>query len=337
MSPRRMATLLTVAALSLAACASPGPTDPTDSGTTATEEGSTAAPLTVGLTYIPDIQFAPFYVAAASGYFEDEGLDVTLRHHGASESLFGALAAGEEDVVNAGADEMLQAFAGTVPVVTFGVIYHEYPVVVIVPEASEMTSVADLAGHRVGLPGPYGENWFALLAIMKDAGLTEADLTIEHIGFTQQAALVSNQVDAVVGFSNNDFVTFQGAGIPVRILDAPELPLVGISVGALSATVETRGDDLAALNRALGRAMEDILADPSAAVDLVFETVDELAVAGDKEAALRTLTATMELYDGGSLAPDVDAWPVMYEFMVSAGLAEPDADPLAAVDGTLAP
>lgn len=345
MSIRRYTTaLLGGAALALAACGGPAPAPTPPAPGTAAESASEGAspagelvPLTVGLTYIPDIQFAPFYVAAANGYFAEEGLDVTLRHHGATESLFGALAAGEEDVVNAGADEMLQAFAGEVPVVTFGVMYHSYPVVVIVPDDSEMTTTADLAGHRVGLPGPFGENWFALLAILQAEGLTEADVTIEHLGYTQQAALVSGQVDAVVGFANNDLVTFEGAGIPVRTLEAPELPLVGISVGALTSTVEERGEDLAGLNRALSRAMEDILADPQAAVDLSFETVDELAVAGDPEAALRTLTATAELYDGGSLTPDAEAWPAMYDFMVGAGLAEPGADPSAAVDATLAP
>lgn len=330
----RRFTIAGLAALALALGACGSESEP--GGTTESTEAA-LAPLTVGLTYIPDIQFAPFYVASASGYFEEEGLDVTLRHHGASESLFGALAAGEEDVVNAGADEMLQAYAGEVPVVTFGVMYHSYPVIVIVPEDSDMQTTADLAGHSVGLPGPFGENWFALLAIMQAEGLTEADVAIEHIGYTQQAALVSDQVDAVVGFANNDLVTFQGAGIPVRVLEQPELPLVGISLGALEGTVEERSEDLAALNRALGRAMEDIIADPEAAVDLSFETMDELAVAGDKEASLRTLTATLELYDGGSLTPDAAAWPEMYEFLVNAGLAEEGADPAAAVDDTLAP
>lgn len=338
MKVRRLAAaVLAPLALALAACGgTPAPgTSATDSpGTSA--PGGDLAPLTVGLTYIPDIQFAPFYVAEASGYFEDEGLDVTLRHHGASESLFGALAAGEEDVVNAGADEMLQAYAGGVPVVTFGTMYHSYPVVVIVPEDSAMTTTADLAGHTVGLPGPFGENWFALLAILKAEGLTEQDVTIEHIGYTQQAALVSGQVEAVVGFSNNDLVTFEGAGIPVRVLDAPELPLVGISVGALDDTVAERGEDLAGLNRALARAMDDIIADPAAAVDLAFETVDELAVAGDRDASLRTLTATVELYEGGSLAVDAGQWPPMYEFLVGAGLADEGTDPAAAVDASLA-
>ena len=324
-------------ALSLAACSGGGETATT---ITAPEPSETQAmepvELTVGLTYIPNIQFAPFYVAAELGYFSDEGLAVTLRHHGASESLFGALASGEEDVVNAGADEMLQAYAADVPVVTTGVMYQEYPVVLIVPEDSPIESLADMEGQSIGLPGPYGENWFWLLAAIDEAGLAEEDVAIEFIGYTQQAALMGGTVDGVVGFANNDVLNFGRSGVEVRSLTA-DVPLVGISVGALEETVETRGEDLAALNRALARAMEFILADPAAAVDASFDYIPELTGAGAYEATLETLEATMALYGDTPLAVEAELWPSMYEFMVSRGLAEPGTDPSRAVTTALVP
>src|SRR5690625_3300075 len=41
--------------------------------------------LTLGLTYVPNVQFAPFYLAEQNGYFADAGVNVTLRHHGESD------------------------------------------------------------------------------------------------------------------------------------------------------------------------------------------------------------------------------------------------------------
>lgn len=330
-------------ALSLGACGgggetvttiSPQETQPEATATTTPEPER--VPLTVGLTYIPNIQFAPFYVAAELGYFADEGLDVTLRHHGASESLFGALASGEEDVVNAGADEMLQAYAADVPVVTTGIMYQEYPVLLIVPEDSEIETLADMEGRRIGLPGPYGENWFWLLAAIEEAGLAESDVQIEYIGYTQQAALMGGTVDGVVGFSNNDVLNFARNGVEVRTLTA-DVPLVGISVGALEETVEERGEDLAALNRALRRAMESIRSDPAAAVEASFDYIPELTGATEYDAQLQTLEATMALYGEEPLAVDAELWPPMYEFMVSRGLAEPGTDPSQAVTTALVP
>lgn len=353
------ATAAVLGALLLTACAGGGgagtagtaPADggTTNGGTTSTapaDGGATGAaptgaatgvpttsnePVIIGLTYVADIQFAPFYVAEASGYFEDEGVDVTLRHHGAQESLFGAIMAGEETVIVSGSDEMLQAHSGGVELVTTGVLYQEYPAVLIVPEDSEIQEVADIRGRNVGLPGPFGENWFALLAWMDREDLTEDDLTISSIGFTQQAALMAGNVDAVVGFSNNDLVQFQLAGFPVRAIDSGELPLVGIGIGAMRETVDTRAADLAAVNRAVARALADIIADPEAAVALSIENQPDLAVTTDAERALTTLEATVPLYGDGSLAVDAELWPEMYAFMVEAGLAEEGIDPSQAV------
>ena len=36
--------------------------------------------ITIGLTYTPNIQFAPFYVAEELGYFEDAGVNLSLIH-----------------------------------------------------------------------------------------------------------------------------------------------------------------------------------------------------------------------------------------------------------------
>src|SRR5699024_3045408 len=77
--------------LALAACAAD---DPDQDETTAD-----LPQLTLGLTYVPNVQFAPFYLAEQKGYFTDAGVDVTLRHHGESEDLFGALRSGTEDLV----------------------------------------------------------------------------------------------------------------------------------------------------------------------------------------------------------------------------------------------
>ena len=50
--------------------------------------------VTIGLTFVPNIQFAPFYVALEKGYYEDAGLWVELNHHAAGADQFGALVAG---------------------------------------------------------------------------------------------------------------------------------------------------------------------------------------------------------------------------------------------------
>lgn len=286
-------------------------------GTPAPSAG--AAKVTVGLTYTPDIQFSPFYVAAEKGYFRDAGLDVTLRHHGASEQLFGALTAGEEHIVYAGGDEMMQARSQGVPLINFATYYQDYPVVLTVPQDSPIQTAADLRGRSVGVPGPYGETWFGLLALLGQAGLTEQDVQVKHIGYTQQAALTTKQVDAVMGYVNNDAVRLQAAGVAVRTLPiSPERPpLVGIGLGTTETLLASRKEDFRKVHQAVAKAIADIVADPAAAVDLSTKYVPGLTAAPQKESALATLKATIPLFGqpGSYGRQDAGTWTAMAGFM----------------------
>lgn len=322
------AVAATAAAVTLSACA------PAASGDQ----------LTIGLTYTPNIQFAPIYVAEELGYFDDAGVSVELRHHGESEALFGALEGGSEDLVYAAGDEILQGAAGGVPVTAVGTLYTEYPAVLIVPADSAIKSAADLAGHSVGIPGPYGETWFALQALLRDAGLDSDQVQIEHIGYTQQAALTSGKVDAVMGFQNNDAVQFEAADFKVRTIaavdqDAPQL--VGPAIGASHSAIESRGDDVTAALTAIQRGVEYTLEHPEEAVDIAANYIPTLSTEDARQDALATLRATNELMQPVAGQPllhnDADSWERMCEFMPEAKLISGEVDCAATYSNDLLP
>ena len=120
-SRRQAVSLLGLAAggVALGACSSG----------TASKSKTGAQPLTIGLTYTPNIQFAPFYLAQANKQYADS---VKLRHHGAQEGLFDALSAGSEDLVIAGADEAAVACSNGSNLVVVGGYYHSYAVCIMV-------------------------------------------------------------------------------------------------------------------------------------------------------------------------------------------------------------
>lgn len=288
---RRRTVLMAAAVTPLLALAGCG----TDNS--AVEDSSTDLPgVTLGLTYVPNVQFAPFYLAEQQGYFADAGVDVQLRHHGESEDLFGALSAGTEDVVVAGGDEIMQARANDVSVVDIATLYTTYPVALIVPADSPIEDTDDLAGYTIGVPGPFGETYFGLLAMLRAADLKQEDVDIEYIGFTQQDALSSEHVDAVMGFSNNDVPQFAAAGIEVRGISLGEVPLVGIGLGTSDELLADQPEALAGVIEAVGRAVQDIVADPSAGVDAAIAQMPG-TVSDDQRAVMNaTMTATVPLY-----------------------------------------
>src|SRR5579862_9538093 len=80
----------------LAACGGTAPATSPSGSTTLTS-------MNIGLGYIPDIQFAPFYVAVNKGYYKAAGLNVTL-DHGVVTDLIGEMVAGKATFVFAGGD-----------------------------------------------------------------------------------------------------------------------------------------------------------------------------------------------------------------------------------------
>lgn len=310
-----------IAALAIAGLALAGCSKSDDAG----DKTSADLPeVTVGLTYIPDVQFAPFYAAEDAGYFAEEGVKVNIRHHGSQESLFGALQSGDEDVVFAGGDEMMVARSTGIDVVNWATMYQDYPVQLIVLEDSAIQTAADIRGKKIGLPGPYGENYYALLAMLKENDLTDKDVSIEYIGYTQAAALKAGDVDAIIGFVNSDFVAMRHSGMKVRTVMPSDkvLPLIGVGLGSLQdkMDVETYAKILRAVEKGVDRASSD----PDFALEATKKRVPSMEDKAVWDSAQATLTETLKYYSLGDTfgQQDEPTWSDMSDFLLSMGILE---------------
>lgn len=326
---RVLTALTTILMLLLGGCGNPPAAAPSSPPT---REPASA---TIGLTYIPNVQFAPFYVADQRGYFAEAGVQATLRHHGANEGLFTALASGQEHFVVAGGDELVQARSQGLDLVAIAAYYRRYPIVLIVPAGSSIATAADLKGRSVGVPGRYGESWFGLQVLLNSAGLAESDVRITEIGYTQQAALTAGKVDALMGFSNNERVQFERAGVPTRTISltpSGDVPLVSISLITTRAYLDAHPTTATAVADAMVRGIRTAVDDPDAALHATAKEVPSLGDdASDKEAAAATLTATAALWTdaSGQVSGKLDPsrWAAMTAFMKAQGLIATDVDP----------
>ena len=309
-------------------------------GSNAGQSGSSAtgdADVTIGLTYIPNVQFAPVYVADAQGVYNDAGVTATVRHHGSDEGLFTALLAGQEDVVIASGDEAVVAASQGLDLVSIGQYYASYPGTVIVPADSPIATLADLKGKTIGIPGEYGSSYYATLAAIKAGGLQTSDVTISSIGYTQQAALAAGQVDAVVGFTNNDAVQMRLSGLDIREipLDDGSTPLVAASIVTTREWAQSHPDAARAVVSATTEAMNAIAADPQVALDATAQWDTTLTDETSLSAANAVLAATVPLWLGDDAradgVQDLATWSSMVSFLSSIGVLEGDVDPSAIV------
>lgn len=336
MTPRRLAVVLTALATAslLAACnptssttdgsasatasATPTPTPSQESTAAESSEPAEDGSLTVGLTYVPDVQFAPFYVAQSAGYYEEAGLEVELRHHGASEALFGAIEDGTEDIVVASGDEVLAQRAQGSTLTQVATLFESSPVALITPQESDISSITDLTGQAIGVPGEYGSTYLGLLMLLQEAGMTTEDITVQSIGYTQTSALLTGQLPAVMGFVNGDAIRIDEGTLPVSTI-MPE-GLVGPGIATMDETLESDAEAIEAFLTATFRGVADVIADPAGAVETSSEYIPGMT-AQAKEEALAVLEATIPLLSATG-DNDPQTWQAMGEAMVAAGLIE---------------
>jgi NitT/TauT family transport system substrate-binding protein len=254
-----------------------------------------STPLTVGLGYIPSVQFAQFYLAEEAGYYEEAGLDVTFQNK-IDPELITLLAQGAVDIGMADGTSLIPAVSQGIPVVYGATIYARDPNVVFSLAGAGIESAADLAGKSIGIPGRFGSSWVALQALLQAAGLSPEDVEIvTYPDFGQSVAVAQGQVDAATGFVTNEPVQLRLQGLDVNVLnvyDVARLPGPGLVVGRQ--TLEAKGEALRAFTAATVRGMEDITADPQLGLEATFARVPELA--GDPETQMAVLQATIEAW-----------------------------------------
>lgn len=288
---------------------------------TSVEIGRGGEEVTIGLTYVPNVQFAPVYVAASDEIFRAAGIGAVIRHHGTDEGLFTALASGEEDVVVASGDEVLQGRAAGIDLVAIGAYYDQYPVAIISKADKPVETLSGLKGKSVGVPGEFGSSWFGLLAALDEAGLAQSDVDVVSIGYTQAASLASDQVDAIVGFVNSDAVQLEEMGVDTVVLALADydVPLVGATMVTTREWMEAHPALAEGVVGAIISGMDRVIANPQHALEVsaLWDTSISQGEARKNAAAL--LAGTIPLWERAngeaSAEQDLETWQKMAPFL----------------------
>jgi NitT/TauT family transport system substrate-binding protein len=314
----RPVTVCLAAMLVLAACTS---ASPSPSGSGAAE----LRPVRLLLSFRPDVQFAPFYLAQQEGYFADAGLEVTIEHASGGE-LIRLVADGDADAGVADATDVMIAKTTGIPITYVSTLFQTFPVAVIGPAGVVPTDPAGLAGTRIGTPGQFGSSWHALLALLDAGGLTPNDVTIrEYPQFNQVEGLLAADVDLITGFRNNEPLRLAAQGVDTELLTIDEVaPLPGPGVVVGDAALEEDPAWVEAFALAVSRAQQAVIDDPEAGLDAAIEAVP--TISEDVETARAVLLATVELWASDPDIPpgfiDADVWEAGHATMEHLGFID---------------
>ncbi len=310
---KRIVFLAVMIAVALSACST---------GAVSSPEKAAPAPVQVKLPmgYIPNVQYAPFYVAVDKGYFAAEGIQLEFDYSFETDGV-ALVGANKLQFSLVSGEQVLLARAQGLPVVYVLGWFQQYPISVVSQVGENIVAPADLAGKRIGLPGLFGANYVGLRALLYAAGLKESDVTLDSIGFNQVEALAAGQEQAVVGYTANEPVVLRAKGYAVneiRVSDYVRLASNGILTNE---TVLKENPELVrAFNRAFLRGLADTIANPDEAYEICKKFVENLAQA-DENVQKQVLAASIAMWVTPNPGySDPIAWENMQALLLEMGM-----------------
>jgi len=285
----------------------------------ANQEPATAK-VTLNLTYIPNVQFAPFYVAIENGIFAKYGIEVSLAY-GNEADLVALVGSDNQQFMIASGEQVLLSRAQGLPVISVREWYKDYPVGVASLKTSQISQATDLRGKVIGLPGLYGANYIGFEALAAHAGLSDADYELRSIGFTQVEALVTEQVDAVVVYLANEPVQLRARGYEIDVLRvADALSLVGNCLVTNEKSVSDRSELVQGMVSAMQEALAVTAADPDMAYEISRKYIENLAE--DDPIQKQVLLESIKLWQLETDPADVEVtrWENMQTVLLDLGL-----------------
>jgi len=272
------------------------------------------------LGYIPDIQFAPLYVSLKNGYFAAEGLDIELAYMDENQAAALVGANNLQFAVVSG-EQVLLARAQGLPIVYVAAWYQQYPVSVVAKSDQNIHAPADLRGKTIGLPGLYGANYIGLRALLHAGGLSESDVKLDSIKYTQVEALATGRDQVVSVYTNNEPIQLRAQGYDLaelRVADTIQLASNGLITN--EKTISENPNLVRRMVRAFLHGLADTIADPAAAYQDSQAYVENLAQL-DPVVQKQKLATSIELWKADRLGySQPNAWESMQAVLLDMGL-----------------
>jgi NitT/TauT family transport system substrate-binding protein len=323
---QRTLILVVMIAVLLAGCGAGAPTAPVNSSAASTEQT-----ITLAMPFIPNVQFAYYYVADKRGFYAAEGLKVNFDYNFETD-VVQRVANGTVQFGMASGDSVLLARAQGLPVQTIATTSQRFPVVFFSKAEQNITTPADLKGKTIGIPGRFGASYIGLRALLYANGLSESDLQIQEIGFTQAAAVSEDKVQVAAGYGNNEPIQLASRGIAVNAIKVSDsFPLASDGIIAAETLIAQNPELVRKFVRATLKGMQATIANPDAAFTDALTYIPE-AQRGDQALQRQVLAATIGFWQSDLTAAqglgttDAQSWQKSYTFLRESGILKQETD-----------
>jgi NitT/TauT family transport system substrate-binding protein len=308
----------------------------TDAGAGATDEaaGDTAATTAITVLLPNPSALNVFNLCAAhgEGYLAEEGIEMTMEAVDGSGPVLQAMVAGQAEIGLPGPGPVLNARARGEDIVMFYNSFAQSLFGLVVPDDSDVQSVADLSGTTIGVGTAEGAEVSYARGILADAGLEEgADYEFLPVGDGGPATAAFERGDiAAYSAAISDMAIIEARGLPLREITPEEfLAFFGNGYATTAEYLDANPDVVEGFTRALLRGYEWALENKDGTLEHCAELNPEEGSDTELASALYdAVTARAEpLGDAPLGAFPEEGWEAWHENLVDAGeLDEPMDD-----------
>lgn len=172
-------------------------------------------PMTIRLNWVTNVQFAGILVAKERGWYEEAGIDLTIRGWEQGVSPIDEVLSGKAQVGVADASRLVGSRIKGSGVKAVMTAFQKSPTCLMSKKEKGIETVKDLVGKKIGVTTPDAE--VVIRIMMKNQGLRYEDIIPVKVGWDLQP-LLNDKIDAFPAFMNNEPLIMRKMGHEVNII-----------------------------------------------------------------------------------------------------------------------
>lgn len=281
------------------------------------------SPIKLMLDWFPNADHVPIYVAQQLGFFDEEGIDLSIQVPANPSDPLKLIAAGKVDVAVNYQPEVVISRSQGLDVISIGILVEHPLTTILFLKESGIKKPSDLTKKTIGYAVPHLQE-ILFRAFADQNGVT--DYKLINIGFNITPSLLTGKVDAVIGAYRNyekNEIELEGRETGFFALEKHGIPdfyeLVFISN---SKTIESKKTLLEGFLKAVQKAIDFSRQYPDSALKLYFNANPDVR----KDLDRRAFFDVLPLY-AHSQIQNPEIWQRFVEFSVQYGLIDKVPEP----------
>ncbi|MDP4099294.1 ABC transporter substrate-binding protein [Paenibacillus sp. P96] len=266
-----------------------------------TDGGGAVAEVRLQLKWVPQAQFAGYFVAQEQGFYEEEGLAVDIIPGGPDIVPEQQVANGAATIGVDWVASLLAHQEQGLPLVEIAQVFQKSGLVLVSKKEAGIDTAAALKGKKVG--NWMGGNEFEVLALFDKYGLDpNTDLEFTKQGFTMDQ-LLSGEMDAASAMTYNEYQIVLEQGIPASDLNVIDMNEEGVAMlednlFANRDWLEANKETAAKFVRASLKGWQYAIDNPEEAVDMVMKQTEDGSTSRDHQLKMLEEVAKLILPEG---------------------------------------